>query len=362
MLINKHIGFDATDGPGIDGADFQSELLELDGMGKTAIQVWINSPGGVVMDGYNIFNAILKSKTPVDTYNGGIAASIAGVIFMAGRKRVMSDYASLMVHNPFGGDDKKQINAMRDSLVTMLSAKANIPEPEVSYLMDRTTWLNSAECYAKGFCTDIEKTKDENRKRMPVLNAETTIAEAKYAWSTSNLILNTIFQQTDNIKMKSVTNKLGLVDGSNEESITAAVDAVINRANTAENSLTVANTALQTAEQTIAALKAENKELTDAAAADAQKTADDQKAANVAVFNTVIDKAVAVGKIKVEEKNTWLTTAEKLGYDEAKDLIEKLPLNKTMAKAVEVVGGGTGDGLKNTAGRAMAAVRDKLGM
>ena len=44
MLINKHIGFDSEDGFGIDGSSFQAELLAFDTMGKTKIQVWINSP------------------------------------------------------------------------------------------------------------------------------------------------------------------------------------------------------------------------------------------------------------------------------------------------------------------------------
>ena len=66
-----------------------AQLLYLDHSdSKKDISLYINSPGGVVMDGYNIYNAILRSKTPVDTYNVGIAASIAGVIFMAGRKDI----------------------------------------------------------------------------------------------------------------------------------------------------------------------------------------------------------------------------------------------------------------------------------
>src|SRR4051794_5419098 len=81
MLIDKHIGFDEVEGSGIMGDIFQKELLALDGMGKSRIQVWINSPGGLVSDGYNIYNAILKSQTKVDTYCTGMAASIAGVIF-----------------------------------------------------------------------------------------------------------------------------------------------------------------------------------------------------------------------------------------------------------------------------------------
>ena len=30
MLLNKHVGYDATDGMGIDGSIFQSELLYLE--------------------------------------------------------------------------------------------------------------------------------------------------------------------------------------------------------------------------------------------------------------------------------------------------------------------------------------------
>ena len=59
MLINTHIGFDETDGMGVDGAQFQRELLYLDSLGKKRIQVWINSIGGSVMEGYNIELAIL---------------------------------------------------------------------------------------------------------------------------------------------------------------------------------------------------------------------------------------------------------------------------------------------------------------
>jgi ATP-dependent Clp protease protease subunit len=62
-------------------------------MDKKRIQVWINSPGGDVDDGYNIYNAMLKTKTKVDTHCYGMAASMAGAIFQAGHRRTMADYA-----------------------------------------------------------------------------------------------------------------------------------------------------------------------------------------------------------------------------------------------------------------------------
>ena len=51
LLIDGHIGFDEEDGQGVDGGQVLRELLYLDTLNKKRIQVWINSPGGVVMDG-----------------------------------------------------------------------------------------------------------------------------------------------------------------------------------------------------------------------------------------------------------------------------------------------------------------------
>ena len=88
MLINKHIGFYSELGMGVNGEQFMSEMLALDAMGKSLINVWINSTGGGVLAGSNIVSAILNTKCKVDTYNMGVCASIAAVIFQTGRKRI----------------------------------------------------------------------------------------------------------------------------------------------------------------------------------------------------------------------------------------------------------------------------------
>ena len=101
ILINDVIGCDETMGGGILGSDFEREILSLDDKGKKRIRVYINSVGGSVIDGMSIYNAIIHTKTPVDTYCVGIAASIAGVIFTAGKNRYIADYGLLMIHNPY---------------------------------------------------------------------------------------------------------------------------------------------------------------------------------------------------------------------------------------------------------------------
>jgi ATP-dependent protease ClpP protease subunit len=372
MLINRAIGYDPDEGMGIDGAAFQEELLHLDNQGYKAIKVYINSPGGVVMDGYNIYNAILKSKTPVDTYNVGIAASIAGVIFMAGRRRIMADYAQLMMHNPFGGSDKKQLDAMKDSLVTMLSAKAGIKPADVSYMMDRTTWMNPAECLEKGFCTDIEVTNDHNRKHMPATGA-------RAMWNESNKILNNIFKtehmaditpQGKALGISLIANYLGLNTDATEGSVLTEVQNKINSAILAK---TKAEEEIENKKKEIEKMQKEldkmKKDAEDAsnkfnekckeldaliasnkAEADAAKNKLEaaEKETKAVAAKAMVEGFAKVGKIKNEPKviEKWVNLAV-VDHDGTKEMLEAIPLNKQAA--VITVGvqnkdqGGSGD-------------------
>lgn len=345
MLLNKHIGFDSEDGMGIDGSLFQQELLQLDSMGKKRIVVWINSPGGNVMDGYNIFSAISKTKTPVDTYNCGVAASIAGVIFMAGRKRTMADYASLMIHPPSGSSDKKAMESFRASLITALSANANVSEDEVGYLMDRTTWLNAAECFAKGFCNEIEATSEQNKKRMK----QASDVKAMFAISNSIKGFTTITNKS--IVMTKVTMKLGLNDAATEDNVVSAIKEIEDKAYNAEVAKIAAENKVKEIEN---ATKAEKEDL-----AKKLKEAEDAKAtvnANYdklkAEYDAMVTDKLAAEKatLEVKAKNMvegyakagrikneasvilkWTNKAVE-NYEETEELIKDLPLSKEAPK------------------------------
>jgi ATP-dependent protease ClpP protease subunit len=224
MLINKHIGFDSEDGMGIDGSLFQQELLALDQMNKKRIQIWINSVGGVVMDGYNICNAILKSNTRVDTYCLGMAASIAGVIFQTGRKRVIADYGILMYHNPYTStnDTSPLLDQMKDSLNTIISKKSGMDSDAVHRMMDRTSFIGSSEAKAMGLCDEIEETVSLNTKNFPK-----AVNDSKAYWNEANKVLNKSFINTNN--MVKVNNKLGLSDDASQESVLKAIETMENK-------------------------------------------------------------------------------------------------------------------------------------
>lgn len=311
MLINSHIGFDEVDGMGIDGALFQKELLYLDTLGKKRIQIWINSIGGVVMDGYSIASAIIKTKTPVDTYNVGICASIAGVIFMCGRNRVAMDYSLLMIHKPSGGSDEKVLELMQESLVTMLTAKSGLTTEQVNVLMDATSWINSGDCLKMGFATEIENTA----------KAE-TITATNYAdiFAQANKITNKILKPIINTKkiMLKVTNKLGLNAEANEESIVDAIEQMKNGALEEKQALMLEMEQLATAME---ALKEKYETLV-------EQMESDKEASELEDATEMISNFAKLGRIKNDDETvkTWVNLA-KTDLAGTKAIIENLPLN-----------------------------------
>src|SRR5438128_5616001 len=69
------------------------------------IQVYINSPGGVVTSGLAIYDTMQYVRCPVSTMCLGQAASMGAVLLAAGHKgrRFALPHARMMIHQPLGG-------------------------------------------------------------------------------------------------------------------------------------------------------------------------------------------------------------------------------------------------------------------
>jgi ATP-dependent Clp protease protease subunit len=331
MLIDSVIGIDPETGAGIDGSIFSRELLHLDTLGKKKIQVWINSPGGFVTEGYSIYSAILKTKTPVDTYCVGCAASIAGVIFQAGRKRIMADFSWLMYHNPFGGDDKS-LEVMKESIVKMIEQRCEMTDEEVIDMMNRDTYILADEALKMKLCDEVTPSINENTKYLKKISNQALFhAEC-------NKVLNSIIttEKTNTMEFAKVCMKLGLNDAAKEDQVLAAIESIENRAKKAEKQAEDAKKKLKEDDDTIdeltKALEKAKKEYEDCKAKlDAikkdkksfEEKAEEDKA------KELVENMAKIGRIKNEElvKLDWLNTAKLVGYDKAKEILEKLPLN-----------------------------------
>lgn len=347
MLINKHIGFDAEEGQGIDGSLFQEELLRLDTLGKKRIQVWINSGGGIVMDGYNIYNAILKSKTKVDTYCVGIAASIAAVIFQAGRKRIMADYSLLMYHNPYGGDSV-ELKKMRESIAVMISQRTSNSLEEVLKLMDKTTWITASEALMNGFTDEIEASKDNNIKH----------GNAKAMWESGKVMANSIFKPNNNITMNKVANKLGLNAEANEDVILDSITSILNKNEDMGTKMAKLEDEFKKAQEKCDMLEDEMDELKKVAEDAKAKKAEAEEEAKKSEAKNMVENFVKIGKIKNESAEKWVAKAI-TDFEGVKNLLEELPTNGKAA-VINTNPVSNEAGLTLVAAKAMLEIRNNL--
>jgi ATP-dependent Clp endopeptidase proteolytic subunit ClpP len=332
MLINQHIGNDAEDGQGIDGALFQRELLELDAMNKSRIQVWINSPGGSVLDGYAIFNAITHSRTKVDTYCYGMAASIAGVIFQAGRRRYMADYGVLMYHNPFGSDNQGLMDAMTDSIITMISSKSGMDKAQTQRMMARETYLTADEAIQYKLADRIEVSSDFNRKRMQAV----TNASTREVWKEAAQIMNNVLKSP--MSMKNIANKLNLNEDASEKAVIDSISEIQNKLTAAEAKNKADEAALEQAKADLAdaqakydALSAE-KVTKETELADVQnKLTQREDEIATARATKLVEDSIELGQVKNDAKTAWIAKA-KADFDGTKALLAGVPINKTAVK------------------------------
>lgn len=180
----------------INGKDFAKEMEYLQDK-VDLISIKLNSGGGNVLDGFAIIDSILNSKVPVHTYNVGISASIASLIFLAGHKRIMNDYAVLMIHNPSMGDaeNSKLLTVVKQQLITFLSNNCIYNEKDLSDLMDKETYFDALECLNAGLVDEIEETN----RNIPKVDKSNVIEMAK--------IYNTILKNENTMaKAKQVKN------------------------------------------------------------------------------------------------------------------------------------------------------------
>lgn len=147
---------------GVGAKQFIAELKEYKGQ---HIHLRLNSPGGEIIEGSAIYNALSRHEGGLTVHIDALAASMASVIAMTGNPVYMAENALLMIHNPWtlaageADDLRKQadlLDTMKANLVRAYQKKSGMEEKEIARLMDEETWLDAVEAVALGFVDAIE--------------------------------------------------------------------------------------------------------------------------------------------------------------------------------------------------------------
>ena len=146
-------------------ADVKNVIAELTDENEE-LKVIINSPGGDVQAGQEIYSILKDIKNHVTIEVQSIAASAASMIAMAGDTVKMSPVALLMIHNAStctSGDYRDMqhtaevLQTVNTAIMQAYIAKTGKTEDELREMMDKETWLTANQCLEDGFADEIIK-------------------------------------------------------------------------------------------------------------------------------------------------------------------------------------------------------------
>ena len=144
-----------------------AQLLYLEGQDpEKDIDLYINSPGGVITAGMAIYDTIQYIKCDVATICVGLAASMGAFLLSAGTKgkRMALPNSEIMIHQPSAGTQGqitdmaihlKRLETVKARMNRILSENTGRSIEEVTAACERDNFMTAEEAKAYGLIDEI---------------------------------------------------------------------------------------------------------------------------------------------------------------------------------------------------------------
>jgi ATP-dependent protease ClpP protease subunit len=148
----------------IESTSPKSVMKEINDANGDELEVEINSGGGDIFAGSEIYTALKSYQGNVVVKVVGLAASAASVIAMAGKKVLMSPTAQLMIHNVStraSGDHRDMehtaevLKNANETIANSYTIKSGMGKDELLAMMDHETWLTPQQALDHKFIDEI---------------------------------------------------------------------------------------------------------------------------------------------------------------------------------------------------------------
>ena len=138
------------------------------------VQLYINSPGGVVTAGLAIYDTMQYVRCPVSTICIGQAASMAAVLLGAGEKgkRYVLPNARIMIHQPMGGArgqatdieiQAREIRHIKDVLTDILVDATGKDRDSITKDIDRDFYMSGLQAKEYGLIDEVFTPKKKKK-------------------------------------------------------------------------------------------------------------------------------------------------------------------------------------------------------
>jgi ATP-dependent Clp protease protease subunit len=147
-----------------------AELLLLDAEDfSREINLYINSPGGIVSAGLAVYDTMQFIKAPITTICMGQAMSFGAVLLAAGSKgkRYALPHARIMIHQPliWGGGlsgqvtdieiESEELKRNKEHLLDILSRHTGQSKDKIRKDSERNYYMSAAEAKAYGIIDEV---------------------------------------------------------------------------------------------------------------------------------------------------------------------------------------------------------------
>ncbi|MFC5760299.1 ATP-dependent Clp protease proteolytic subunit [Rhizobium sp. GCM10022189] len=146
---------------------------------KKPINLYINSPGGVVTSGFAMYDTMRFIRAPVHTLCMGTARSMGSFLLMAGQpgERAALPNASILIHQPLGGFQgqasdilihAEEIRKIKQRMTGLYAHHCGRSYDEFETAMDRDRFLTAEEALEWGLIDRILQEREEMAEAAPL--------------------------------------------------------------------------------------------------------------------------------------------------------------------------------------------------
>lgn len=339
-----------------DEFDFLENIVR-----PSCIRVLINSEGGSVLYGMSTYSTIANSKVDTECVIEGVAASMASIIWAAGKRSLMRDYAILMIHNPMlPGDDtddgvSDMVRAFTRQIETIYRKRFGLKAEHVRAIMDGEagkdgTYFDAQAAVKAGIipAENVIRTSKQLCQRVhdeiAAMTDTASIQELMNRVAAGNKLFDAAvptLNQTENdmanenktqgFEYGAIAASLGMKDKEVKDVMAriSELAALEPKYKELEKSLSDAQTVIAGKEAAIQNLQKDLSEATAQLSAYRKKEKEEQASR----VETLVENAITEGKIDREAKAQWVEMAAS-NFTLAESTLSSIPAREKISRAI----------------------------
>lgn len=180
------------------------------------VEINLNSGGGEVFSGSEIYNLLRSSDKEIHINITGLAGSAASVIACAGDVVKMSPVSYIMIHNAWGGSNEDALATINEGILNAYVLRTGLERETLRKMMDAETFISAGEAVEMGFADGLMY-EDDDAQLVAKLKGETNMTDKKNEVDDTKLDEILELVKSIDTRLTDIESKLSEADDDNPD-------------------------------------------------------------------------------------------------------------------------------------------------